>query len=127
MRLNDSNRIQSNLLENNGHGGHDNGSKDFAFLYRDSLTGITIPDSVTSIGKGAFFHCDSLISVTLPKSLKEVKTVAFYGCSKLTRVMVPTSVKRISRHAFYSCPHVALSWYGADMESVFIMCAAFLP
>ena len=36
---------------------------DFAFLNCDSLTSITIPDSVTSIGYEAFYNCTSLISI----------------------------------------------------------------
>ena len=36
----------------------------YAFHDCDSLTSITIPDSVTSIGTRAFYDCDSLTSVT---------------------------------------------------------------
>ncbi|MGN1060833.1 MAG: leucine-rich repeat protein, partial [Candidatus Coproplasma sp.] len=35
-----------------------------AFYYCSSLTSVTIPNSVTSIGAWAFYGCDSLTSVT---------------------------------------------------------------
>ena len=39
---------------------------DHAFAWRDSLTSVTIPDSVTSIGAWTFEGCNSLTSVTIP-------------------------------------------------------------
>ena len=36
----------------------------YAFMYLDSLTTITIPDSVTNIGEGAFYECTGLTSIT---------------------------------------------------------------
>ena len=37
----------------------------YAFYYCDSLTSVTIPNSVTSIGNGAFNNCNKLKSVTM--------------------------------------------------------------
>jgi len=38
---------------------------DLAFLGCESLSSITIPDSVTSIGVGAFYSCSALASITV--------------------------------------------------------------
>ena len=51
-----------------------------------SLTGITIPDSVTSIEYGAFYNCSSLTSIVIPDSVTSIRGEAFHGCDNLTTV-----------------------------------------
>ena len=45
---------------------------DYAFAYCDSLTSVTIPDSVTSIGNRAFYDCSGLTSVTIPDGVTSI-------------------------------------------------------
>ncbi len=54
----------------------------------NSLTSISIPDSVTSIGSGAFKGCSSLTSVTIPNSVTSIGGMAFSGCSSLKEVYI---------------------------------------
>ena len=42
-----------------------------------SLTSVTIPDSVTSIGGYAFMNCSCLTSVTIPDSVTSIGYNAF--------------------------------------------------
>ena len=51
-----------------------------------SLTSITIPASVTSIGVSAFYSCDSLTSITIPASVTSIGDFAFYNCTRLADV-----------------------------------------
>ena len=53
-----------------------------------SLAGITLPNSVTSIGDGAFWNCRRLTSITLPESVTSIGDEAFGGCSGLTSITV---------------------------------------
>src|SRR5664280_459920 len=53
-------------------------------FYESSITSMTIPNSVTSIGDYAFFECTNLTSVTIPNSVASIGRAAFYGCTNLT-------------------------------------------
>ena len=63
-----------------------------AFSGCTSLTSITIPNSVTSIGDNAFYGCSSLTSITIPNSVTSIGSNAFYGCNSL--VSITWNVKR---------------------------------
>ena len=69
----------------------------------NNLLSITIPNSVTSIGKGAFFGCSSLSSITIPNNVTSIGEYAFYDCSSLASVIIGNSVKSIGNDAFYNC------------------------
>jgi surface protein len=49
-----------------------------------SLTSITIPSSVTSLGGSAFYGCTRLVSVTIPASVTSIGDSAFKNCASLT-------------------------------------------
>ena len=75
----------------------------FNFADCVSLTSVTIPNSVTSIGYGAFGGCTGLTSVTIPNSVTSIGAMAFEDCTGLTSVTIPDSVKRIGEYAFKGC------------------------
>ncbi len=68
-----------------------------------SITSVTIPDSVTSIGDGAFLKCRSLTSVTIPGSVTSIGDYAFDYCLSLTSVNIPDGVTSIGNRAFSRC------------------------
>ena len=74
-----------------------------AFYRCGSLTSIHLPASVTTIGKSAFFLCKSLISIHLPASVTTIGMNAFYRCGSLTSIHLPASVTTIGMNAFYRC------------------------
>ncbi len=74
---------------------------DSVFCGCSSLTSITIPDSVTSIGEFAFTDC-SLTNITIPDSVTEIRTHTFTRCP-LKSVTIPDSVTSIETWAFCQC------------------------
>lgn len=79
---------------------------DFAFARHSELSKITLPDSVTSIGKGAFTFVDtysSLTNVTLGSGVAIIGPGAFAYCTRLTEIAIPASVARIGDRAFVAC------------------------
>ena len=74
-----------------------------AFSYCDSLTNINIPNSVTTIGNQAFTGCKSLTSINIPNSVTTIGDWAFLGCKSLTSINIPNSVTTIGKCDFSSC------------------------
>ena len=75
---------------------------DYAF-YRDSITSVTIPESITSIGEYAFCKCKVLTSVIIPSSVTRIDAGVFYECTSLTSVTIPNTVDTIGKDAFAGC------------------------
>ena len=73
-----------------------------AFRNRSGITKVTIPDSVTSIGRDAFYGCTGLKSVTIPDNAS-IGAGAFTSCYRLTSVTIPDSVTSIGAYAFHFC------------------------
>jgi len=71
--------------------------------FNSSVTSITIPNSVTSIGNWTFYNCPSLTRVTIPNSVTSIGDYAFYGLTSLTSLTIPNSVTIIGRFAFQRC------------------------
>jgi len=67
------------------------------------LTSIIIPDSVTSIGQNAFLNCTSLTSVTISNNVTSIEEGTFQTCNKLTSVTIGNKVTSIGENAFINC------------------------
>ena len=57
---------------------------DNAFYNNDTITSVTIPNSVTTIGSLAFYNCYSLTSIYISSSVTTIGSSAFDGCTNLT-------------------------------------------
>jgi len=76
-----------------------------AFYQCTSLTGVTIPNTVISIGQQAFSGCTYLTSITVPNNVTSIGQSAFQGCTRLSSVTLPTNpnFKIIDGYAFQGC------------------------
>jgi len=76
---------------------------DYAFEGKTSLKLITLPASISSIGRYAFSGCNGLTNIVLPPSVKSIWQNAFSNCYGLTNIVLPSSVTYISHYAFSGC------------------------
>ena len=83
------------------------GASAFNNAYGRSVTSITIPSGVTTIGNSAFANCTSLTSVSIPSTVTSLGTSAFSGCTALTSVSIPSSITSIPNNCFYNCTKLA--------------------
>ncbi len=72
-----------------------------AFAGCTALAGVTIPNSVP--GSGVFSNCTALTTVSLSKGATTVATSEFSGCSALMSITVPTNLATIGDWAFQNC------------------------
>jgi hypothetical protein len=89
-----------------------------AFFNCTSLTSITIPNSVTSIGNNAFNHCILLGSVILGTSVTSIESQAFLNCTSLTSVNIPASVASIGDRAFSGCTALKKTSYTGNAPTM---------
>lgn len=75
-----------------------------AFKRTESLSEISIPDSVKHIGSGCF-ACSGIKSVKLPENnaFTAILWETFFGCQNLETVKLPDSVNVIDSYAFSEC------------------------
>lgn len=74
-----------------------------AFSGNVSLRNVYIPDSVKKINYAAFENCTNLKSVSIPESVRTIGSSAFSGCSSLYSVSIPRKVEEIGSGAFAGC------------------------
>jgi len=59
----------------------------FAFRFCESLTSLSLPDSVKSVGRYAFYGCKSLSDLALPEGVEHIGSYAFLGTNDLDLYM----------------------------------------
>lgn len=71
-----------------------------------SIETITIPSSVTMIGKEAFANCEKLLWVTFDNCPAAILESAFEGCSELTTIIIPEYIVSIDKCVFKNCTNL---------------------
>ena len=72
-------------------------------IHHTKIHSVTIPQSVTSIGKDAFAQCRALQSLTIDDAATSIGDWAFDECYKLTTLSLGKKITTIGDYAFYDC------------------------
>lgn len=75
---------------------------DYMF-HNSGVTDIDIPESVTSINKGAFQQCRMLNNIKLSDNVTSIGAGAFSYCVKFTDLPISSNITSIGRSAFSNC------------------------
>ncbi|MCR4801664.1 MAG: leucine-rich repeat domain-containing protein [Lachnospiraceae bacterium] len=70
---------------------------------KKKVTRAIIPEGVTKIADKVFYGCYNLDTVTLPKSLTSIGKYAFGSC-KISSIDLPNSLETVDTAAFSNCP-----------------------
>lgn len=69
----------------------------WAFNKCNSLTEVTIPNTVIEIDYQAFYYCPNLKKVTIHEGVKTIGQTAFIGCTQLTSITIPDTIKNMDQ------------------------------
>jgi len=83
-----------------------------SYSNRNSITKLTLPLSLLSIGAGAFSN-NNLTALTLPEKLKNIGIRAFSSSSQLTKVTLPEGLEMFGSSAFENSPQLTIVNYNA--------------
>lgn len=78
----------------------------WAFNACNTLTEVTLPNTVDEIEYQAFFNCSNLTKVIIPEGVRKIGQAAFYGCSQLTSITIPSTITNMDT-AFSSNPKLS--------------------
>ena len=65
-------------------------------FFRCSFTEITLPETLTFIGKDAFSYCGGLKVVVIPEAVTEIGEYAFYNCTSLHKIDIKSKESELT-------------------------------
>lgn len=80
--------------------------EDYAFS-SSGLSSVSFPDDLFAIGQSAFSYNSSLSSLELPDSISKIGDSAFLSCRNLTTVNIPKNLAKLGAWAFSGCEKLA--------------------
>ena len=80
-------------------------------FYGSTISSITLPSNLTTIGASAFYACINLTSIVIPASVQYINQMAFQGCSSIKSVEFKniTGWKAYSSTSYTNGEEIALS------------------
>lgn len=89
-----------------------------AFALSHNMRSISIPGSITSMGKFAFQSCPNLTKVTFGEGLKEIGYGAFVDCTGIGVLAFPGSLTTVGEKAFWRCTGITNVDFGNGVKTI---------
>ncbi len=93
----------------------------------DTITSLTLPETVLELRSGAVSSCENLTSVTLPQSLVVINRMNFFSCNALSEVTIPAGVRYIGDGSFRFCDALRKITFEGVCPAIDMDCFSVLP
>ena len=93
----------------------------------DTITSLTLPETVLELRSNAVASCEKMTSVTLPQSLVVINRMNFFGCNALSEVTIPASVRYIGDTSFRFCDALRKITFEGVCPAIDMDCFSVLP
>ena len=93
----------------------------------DTITSLTMPETVLELRSNAVSSCEKLTSVTLPQSLVVINRMNFFSCNALSEVTIPAGVRYIGDTSFRFCDALRRITFEGVCPAIDMDCFTILP
>ena len=93
----------------------------------DTITSLTLPETVLELRSNAVASCENLVSVTLPQSLAVINRMNFFSCNALSEVTIPAGVRYIGDGSFRFCDALRKITFEGVCPAIDMDCFSVLP
>lgn len=93
----------------------------------DTITSLTLPETVLELRSNAVSSCENLVSVTLPQSLVVINRMNFFSCNALSEVTIPAGVRYIGDTSFRFCDALRKITFEGVCPAIDMDCFSILP
>lgn len=93
----------------------------------ETITSLTLPETVLELRSNAISTCDNLTRVSLPQSLVVINRMNFFSCNALTEVTIPAGVRYIGDTSFRYCDSLRKITFEGVCPAIDIDCFSLLP
>ncbi len=93
----------------------------------DTITSLTLPETVLELRSNAVSSCENLARVTLPQSLVVINRMNFFSCNTLSEVTIPAGVRYIGDTSFKFCDALRKITFEGVCPAIDTDCFTSLP
>ena len=93
----------------------------------DTITSLTLPETVLELRSNAVASCEKLASITLPQSLVVINRMNFFSCNALTEITIPAGVRYIGDTSFRFCDALRRITFEGMCPAIDMDCFSVLP